>query len=128
MTRRRRQLKLSKNERKLMFWHVCGVGEMTRQEFEAWSKGIEPGSSIVPPPYSGSDTPFGELLDLPPEVEELALTFIAEALFKILRASGQLRKLEQKSEEMEKLVASTRVLLREKTTSEMGGSEQISAG
>lgn len=128
MTRRKRRpsLKLSKDEKKLMFWHVSGVGEMTRSEFEEWLKLVEPGSRIIPPPYSGSDTPFGDLPDLPPEVEQLALTFMAEALFKTLRESGQLRRLEQKSQEMEKLVASTRVLLREKTTSEMGGSEQIS--
>jgi len=121
--RRRKVFTLGKEQKKLLFWNVCGVGEMTRAEFMEWSNGIEPGSRIVPPPYSGSDTPFGELPDFPPEVEQQALALLAEGLFQTLKASGHLRKLESKTAEMEKLVISTRELLREER---VGASEQKS--
>ena len=102
-----------------MFWYVAGVGYMDRPEFESWSSMVKAGRRIVPPPYWESDTPFRVLPDLPQEVEDLALTFMAQALFTTLRASGHLRRIESKAPDMDKLVRSARELLAEKTATLM---------
>lgn len=125
---RKEPLALTRDERRLLFWHVAGVGAMARDEIEFWlaSLGLKRGGPIRPPPIYGSDLPFGDVPDLSPEAEDLGISLLAEALFKTLRDSGQLRAVEEKRGEMEQAVKAAREIIRSSRMSEDHGSEQIS--